>query len=141
MDKPKVTEIYSIGHSNRSSEEFVSILKEYKIKLIFDIRRFPVSKWGWFKKEKLKEILEENGVKYEYIGDLLGGFRKGGYVSYMETDAFKRGIEKIMRVAKRKRIAIMCTEKLFFKCHRRFISLYLQKLGVRVAHIIDRKKT
>lgn len=68
--------IFSIGHSNRTLDEFLRILKKYGIELVMDVRRFSTSKWGWFKKENLQEALNGRDISYEYLGDLLGGFPK-----------------------------------------------------------------
>ena len=64
--------IFSIGHSNRTLDEFLQILKKYGIELLVDVRHFPTSKWEWFKKESLREALKERNIGYEYLGDLLG---------------------------------------------------------------------
>jgi len=101
------------------------------------VRRFPTSKWEWFKRENLEKALRENGILYEYLGDLLGGFRKGGYERYMKTEAFKSGIERLLKLAEGRRVAIMCVERIVFRCHRRFISRYLQQFGVKVIQILD----
>jgi len=64
--------IFSIGHSSRTLQEFLRILKEYGIQLVVDVRRFPASKWEGFKKESLQEALNRRNIRYEYLGDLLG---------------------------------------------------------------------
>jgi uncharacterized protein (DUF488 family) len=116
------------------------LLKENEIQVVVDVRRFPTSKWEWFKRENLEKTLASNGIKYEYLGHLLGGFRKGGYVRYMETEQFKEGVSKLLELAGKFKVAMMCVEKIVFKCHRRFISRYLQQRGIRVIHIVDRGK-
>ncbi len=133
--------IYTIGHSNRSQEEFVLLLKTYKIKKVVDVRRFPTSKIQYFNKENLQKILKREGIKYTYLGNQLGGYRKEGYRDYMETSMFKEGLKKLEETAEKSETAIMCTEKLPWKCHRKHISMMLQKKGWVVTHIIDRQKT
>lgn len=135
-------QIYTIGHSNRGIEEFINLLKENKINLLVDIRRFPVSKkFPHFEKENLKEKLENKGIKYVWMGEFLGGFRKEGYIKYMETKNFKKGISELINLNKlNKKVVIMCKEKLWFKCHRKFISIYLKQKNYKIIHIIDKNK-
>ena len=134
-------EIYTIGHSNRTFKEFLEVLEAYKIKILVDIRRFPISKkFPHFNKENLEKALPAIGISYIYLGKELGGFRKGGYQAYMETKEFKEGLEKLLTFALKARTAIMCTEKYFGKCHRRYISNELAKLGYKLIHIFDKTK-
>ncbi len=87
-------------------------------------------------------LLAERGIRYEYLGDLLGGYRKGGYVAYMKTREFEKGVGKLLRIMKKGRTAVMCSEKVPWKCHRWFLSSYLlEKKGVKVVHIIDKDRT
>jgi len=133
-------EIFTIGHSTRSLEEFLSLLKHFKISILVDVRRFPTSKLEHFKKEKLEELLKREGIEYIYLGKELGGYRKGGYKSYTKTKEFKDGIEKLLKVAEKGRTAVMCAEKWVFRCHRRYIAEELVRRGIRVIHIIDKGK-
>jgi len=132
--------IFTIGHSNRTLDEFLHILQKYGVELIVDVRRFPTSKWEWFKKENLREELNKRSISYEYLGDLLGGFRKGGYGKHMKTQEFKKGLKRVKEFARNHRVAIMCSEKIVFKCHRRFIARPLQRRGIRVVHIVDSER-
>ncbi len=134
-------EIYTIGTSTRSLEEFIEILKNYKIKIAVDVRSFPKSRrFPYFNKEELSKSLESRGIKYVYLGKELGGFRKGGYEKHMETDEFKKGIEILENLAQKEKTVFFCCEKLYFKCHRRFISLALLQKGWKVYHIIDKNR-
>jgi len=135
-----VVNIWTIGTSTRSIEEFIEILKKYEIELLVDIRRFPTSRFDHFKKENLERYLEGEGIKYVHLEE-LGGYRRGGYEKYMESDNFKKGLEKLLELAKGGRTAIMCAELLFFRCHRRYLSDKLVELGNNVTHIIDGKRT
>ena len=134
-------EIYTIGTSNRDLDEFIHILKSFDIELIVDVRRFPTSKFEYFKKENLEIALRKNDIRYRYLGDLLGGFREGGYQNYMENEDFKRGLEQLLSLAERHRVAILCREKFPWKCHRWLISKRLTEEGYKVIHILDEKKT
>ena len=134
--------IYTIGHSNRELTTLMKILSKYDVKVILDVRRFPTSrKYPWFNKENLEKRLGEMGIKYIWLGDSLGGYRKGGYNEYMKTEEYGIGIKKLINIASSKTSAIMCSEKLWFRCHRRFISDTLVEKGFEVIHIIDENKT
>jgi uncharacterized protein (DUF488 family) len=125
--------IYTVGTSNCSIEEFIEILKTYRIKTVIDVRSFPVSKkFPHFSKDSLSKILNNEGFDYIYLGRELGGFRKGGYEAYMNTEEFKNGIEKLEEIADKSLSVFFCAEKLFFRCHRRFISEILSERGWRV---------
>ncbi len=132
--------IYTIGHSNRTINELLLILKNYNIKTVVDVRRFPKStKNPQFNKEELEKQLKRHGIKYYWLGEELGGYRKGGYQEYMKTKDYLKGIQKLLELVESSNgnIALMCSEKLWFKCHRRFIADTLVNLGYRVIHIIE----
>ncbi len=133
-------EIWTIGTSNRSLEEFLSLLKAYQIEEIVDVRRFPTSKHKRFKQENLKASLNQSGIEYYHVTE-LGGYRKGGYKKYMETEEFEKGLLYVEKLAASKKIAIMCAELLFLRCHRRFIADALKLRGHVVIHIIDEKRS
>ena len=130
--------IWTIGHSNRSKEEFLNLLREHSIEVLADIRSFPTSKIEHFKKENLEKWLPENGVEYVWLGKELGGYRKSGYKRHMRTKLFREGVQKLLEIAKRKRTCMMCMEKNPKYCHRRFLSAYLERKGVEVIHIIEK---
>ncbi|MFQ5761887.1 MAG: DUF488 family protein, partial [Candidatus Bathyarchaeia archaeon] len=104
--------IYTVGHSNRDIAAFLELLKEFRVNLLVDIRRFPTSKWEWFRRENLHNALEDEGIRYEYFGDMLGGFRKGGYPQHMKTPEFQRGVEALMNLARGSTVAVMCAERI-----------------------------
>ncbi len=132
---PKCEKIFTVGHSNRGVEDFIKILKDAKVEVVVDVRRFPRSKFEHFNRENLESILKKNGIDYYYLGEKLGGFRKGGYENYTKTEEFEKGIEELIKIAQEKLTAIMCAEKLFFRCHRRFIAKRLEELGFEVIHL------
>jgi len=135
--------VYTIGHSNRSISEFIHLLKSYGISAVVDVRRFPSSKRvPWFNRDVLERALVENNVKYYWLGDLLGGFRREGYLEYMRKEEFRRGLSELLTIiSKEEKVAIMCRERLWFKCHRRFIADELARRGYEVVHIIDEKRS
>jgi len=135
--------IFTVGHSNRDLEEFLNILKHYNINCLVDVRRFPSSKrFPHFNKNNLKHALLKKDIDYYFLGNELGGFRKGGYENYIKSDKFKTGMKKLLKISRKRkcRTVIMCTELLFFKCHRRYISDVLTKLGYEVVHVFDKKR-
>lgn len=134
--------MYTVGHSTRSLEEFVELLKHYGITLLIDIRRFPSSKkFPWFTREFLAEALNKAGIQYRWLGEDLGGYRTGGYKAHQKTAAYRRGIEEVKRLAKTETVALMCAELLWFRCHRRFVSDTLVREGFEVVHLYDLKRT
>ncbi len=133
--------VYTLGTSKRGEEEFIKILKKYKIETIFDVRRFPTSQFPHFQRERLEEICQREGVEYIYSGKELGGYRKGGYQNWMKGEEFKRGISLIREKAKGKTVCLLCAERVPFFCHRRFIAQELERKGVSVVHIMEIDKT
>lgn len=135
--------VYTIGHSNRSLEEFIKILKFHKINVLVDVRRFPTSRIApHFKRENLENKLPTHNIKYIWLGDLLGGYRSGGYKEYMDSEEFNRGLKKLIEIITNSKgyVALMCSERLWFKCHRRFIANKLVEKGFEVIHIIDKER-
>jgi len=93
---PQAVMVYTIGHSNRPFKEFLEVLRAYGIGVVVDIRRFPKSRVVlWSESGTLRELLEAEGILYFWLGDLLGGFRKGGYRAYMETENYRKGLERL----------------------------------------------
>ncbi len=147
-------EVLTIGHSNRSMEDFHALLQEFQIGALVDIRRFPSSrKFPHFNRGSLQEELAGNQIGYSWIESLGGrrhsasgqvspnegleniGFRS--YADHMLTEEFRSGIEGLLGIARCQRTAVMCAEKLFWSCHRRLLSDYLYAQGVAVQHILE----
>ncbi len=132
--------IYTIGHGSRSKEVFLKLLRKHTIQILVDVRRWPTSKTEHFKLDYLKEWLPKAGIKYVWLGDRLGGYRKGGYRAYTESEAFKEGLRYLLELAKKDRVCIMCLEVGPSSCHRRFITEKLFEIGYEVVHIISENK-
>jgi uncharacterized protein (DUF488 family) len=133
-------QIYTLGTSNRPLDEFLEILKQYKIEVVIDVRRWPTSRlFPHFKKENLESALKENGIEYFHF-EKLGGFRKGGYLSYTKTKEFNEALENLIRFAKKKNVLLICAEKFPWKCHRAFIAQELENKEIKVIHIITKEK-
>ena len=152
-----IRRIWTIGHSTRKIDVFTSLLEEYGIRLLVDVRSLPGSKrYPHFNKEALTKSLQEHGIRYEHFAE-LGGRRKPrpdsrntvwrnasfrGYADYMETAEFRKGVERLLDLANEVGpTAIMCAEAVWWRCHRGLISDYLRADGVGVIHITDAKKT
>lgn len=134
--------IWTIGHSTRSFEDLISLLKQYNIDKLVDVRRFPSSKkFPHFNQKSLQLQLPDYEISYVWLGDDLGGFRKGGYIEYIQTKSFKEGLNRLLTIAKSGRTAIMCAEIVWFRCHRRWIAEQLVMAEHEVIHIIDDKRT
>jgi uncharacterized protein (DUF488 family) len=133
--------IYTLGSSNRSPGEFRGLLEAFAIQVVVDVRRFPTSRFEHFKQENLAALLRENGIGYLYLGAELGGYRRGGYESFMASEQFTDGLERLEEAAKTRKAVILCSERLPWRCHRRFISRQLMQRGWRVGHVIDEKRS
>jgi len=130
--------IYTLGTSTRSPDEFLELLKSHGVKVVVDVRRFPTSRFEHFHRERLAGLLQEAGISYIYMGQELGGYRRGGYRLFTTTTEFQEGVRNLARVARQQTTAIVCAERFPWRCHRRFISFELEKRGWEVTHIIDR---
>lgn len=142
--------IYTIGLGNKSIEELIGEIRKHNIEYVIDIRSKPYSKYNpHHNKETLSNDLEKAGMKYLYLGNLLGGLpddqscytadRKIDYEKVKEKEFFKTGLSRIVNADKKGiKIVMMCSEKEPAKCHRsKMIGVELQKLGIEVCHIVD----
>lgn len=144
--------IWTIGHSTRSFDDFSALLKSFNIELIADIRNYPGSRrYPHFNKEALEISLPENNIDYIHLKE-LGGRRKPrpdsintawrnaafrGYADYMETDEFKESVKQLETMALKKRTAYMCSEAVWWRCHRSMVSDHLKAEGWKVMHIMS----
>ncbi len=151
-----IMKIWTVGHSTRSGEELVQILLAHKIEVLVDVRTFPGSRrYPQFNRDTLAESLRAAGIEYKHEGR-LGGRRTPrpdshntawrnaqfrGYADHMETEQFKNGVRELLELAANKRVAVMCAEAVWWRCHRSLIADYLKAEGHEVVHIIDEKKT
>lgn len=129
--------IYSIGHGNAAIGDFFARLQKHDIAVLCDVRRFPDSaRQLHFQRQPLRQTLMKNGIRYEFLGDLLGGFRDGGYPGYMASTTFQDGFDQLVKIAGYERAAFLCAEFDPRQCHRRFIAERLQNAGFHVLHIL-----
>lgn len=144
--------IWTIGHSTRSIEEFLTILGAHGVETIVDVRRFPGSKrLPQFGSVALESVLAERSLGYQWIGELGGrrqsdpespndGWRHAAfraYADHMTTEEFAAGLFELEMIAQGSRSAIMCAEVLWWRCHRRLIADALTSLRYDVRHIRD----
>ncbi len=109
---------------------FVSLLKEHDISFVVDIRRFPKSSAFEYNRENLVAKLPEFGIRYVFMGDMLGGLRRGGYRKHMQSDIYKDGINRLIALAKEGNVVLMCKERSDSGCHRRYIVETLKSLNI-----------
>jgi uncharacterized protein (DUF488 family) len=152
MKEPEKKIIWTIGHSTRTIDELIAMLQSFRIELVADVRSYPGSRrYPHFNKDALEISLAKENIQYVHLKD-LGGRRKPradsknttwrndafrGYADYMETDAFKKAIEQMQLLASKQRTAYMCSEAVWWRCHRSLISDYLKSIGWTVMHIMD----
>jgi uncharacterized protein (DUF488 family) len=139
--------VYTIGHSNHGMRELLDLLRMHRIEEVVDVRSRPVSGYcPHFDKRRLQVFLEKAGLAYSYLGRELGGMpedpdlRDGqGRVRYerlRETPVFKKGLERLLQIAKERRPVLMCAEENPARCHRCLaIGASLTDRGVAVLHI------
>lgn len=149
-------EIWTIGHSTRSIEGFVGLLAENGIEVVADVRRYPGSrKFPHFNPEPLAKALQVAGIAYEHFPSLGGrrtprpdspytiwrneAFR--GYADYMDTGEFQKALSRLMRLARGRRVATLCSEAVWWRCHRSMIADALKSRGWLVYHIMGAGKT
>ncbi len=148
--------IWTIGHSTRPSEEFLGLLSAAQIQAIADVRSFPGSrKYPQYGKDALSATLAAHAVDYHWL-QALGGRRRAspdspntawrnasfrGYADYMSSDEFEHGLVHLLNIASKARTAIMCSEAVWWRCHRSMIADALCVRGVEVVHILDAKHT
>ena len=144
-------QILTIGHSTHGGERFLALLRGPRVGLLCDVRRYPGSRrHPQFNADALGAALERAGIGYEALGNELGGRRRPGpdsrnagwrvpgfraYADHMGSAEFQAGLERLEKLAHRRRTAIMCAEGAWRRCHRRLISDALAARGWRVLHI------
>ena len=111
--------VFTVGYEGRSFAGFVALLREHSIDVVVDVRRYPRSKVPEYGRESLGRSLPLVGLSYVFLGDLLGGFRPGGYPNYMASDAYQSGIQRLLELAREQNVVLMCKERDELRCHRK----------------------
>ena len=154
-DDSRMSPVRTIGHGNRSAEEFVGLLVGAGVRRLVDVRAVPVSRrHPQFTREALERALGAAGIGYEWEGPALGGRRRPApgsphlalhspafraYADYMSSAAFKGGLERLVGLARAEALAIVCAERLPWQCHRFLVSDALVARGVAVEHLVDER--
>lgn len=147
---------FTIGHSNRSLEEFVGLLRGAEIGLVADIRTIPKSRANpQFNEDTLPGSLAAFEIAYERIAT-LGGLRGKSktiaegvndfwtnesfhnYADYALSDEFRAGLGRLIEDGRKHRSAMMCSEAVWWRCHRRIVADHLIARGETVFHIIGK---
>jgi uncharacterized protein (DUF488 family) len=142
--------VHTVGHSTRSLEELVDLLRAFDITILIDIRTIPRSRRNpQFNAEALEAELPARGIRYAQLKE-LGGLRRPrpdspnagwrnesfrGYADYMQSEGFERGLERLQELAGEGRAAIMCAEAVPWRCHRSLVADALTARGAHVEHI------
>lgn len=143
--------LLTVGHGTASREEFAALLKRARIQLIVDVRSVPGSRrHPQFGRRELEEWIPSEGIRYSWEPE-LGGFRRPaadsrnvalrhpsfrGYADYMASDQFRPALQRVLADAAQHRVAIMCAETLWYRCHRRLIADAAAVLcGATVLHL------
>lgn len=144
--------VHTIGHSTRSVDEFIRILKSFGIQLLADIRTVPRSRRNpQYDQQALRELLIANRTAYIHLPD-LGGLRRPkkdsintawenasfrGYADYMQTDEFAAAIDNLISLAAQNTTVIMCAEAVPWRCHRSLVGDALLVRGIDVIDIFS----
>lgn len=142
--------VWSIGHSTHELDEFVALLRQHEIAALADIRTVPKSRrHPHFRSDSLARTMPERGIAYTHL-KRLGGFRRAvedspntawrnasfqGYADYAMTEEFADGLAELRHLAETERTAMMCSEALWWRCHRRLVADRLVAAGDTVLHI------
>jgi len=143
--------VFTVGHSTRSAEELIALLREAGVERLVDVRRFPGSRrHPQFGREALAASLAAAGIEYLHAPDLGGrraprpnspntGWRVAafrGYADYMDAPEFQAALARLAAAAAERPTAILCAEAVPWRCHRRLIADALVARGVEVVHLL-----
>ncbi|MCX9026413.1 MAG: DUF488 domain-containing protein [Candidatus Methanoperedens sp.] len=150
----KDTVVFTIGHSTRTLDAFISLLQVHSVTMVVDIRTVPRSRHNpQFNNETLPGNLRNAGIGYTHMAG-LGGLRHArkdspdtgwhnlsfrGFADYMQTEEFEKNLEELIRLATSGQIVLMCAEAVPWRCHRSLIADALLVRGIRVEHIMSMK--
>jgi uncharacterized protein (DUF488 family) len=144
--------VLTIGHSTRTIEEFIRLLRAHAISRVVDVRTVPRSRHNpQFNRDTLPASLKKTGIGYTHLAELGGlrhttrdslntGWRNAsfrGYADYMQTPEFQQAVKQLIKLANQDRIAIMCAEAVPWRCHRSLIADALLVRGIRSEDIMS----
>lgn len=148
--------IFTVGHSTRTIEVFIELLRAYSVRQLIDVRAFPRSRQNpQFNSDALSATLQNAGIQYMHFRELGGrrrartdspntGWRNAsfrGYADYMQTPEFAAGLKRLIEAAEIKPTAIMCAEAVPWRCHRSLIADALTVAGFRVEEIMSKTRS
>jgi uncharacterized protein (DUF488 family) len=155
MNDARGLTIWTVGHSSRPWEEFLALLQSEQIEVVIDVRRHAGSrKHPQYGPEQLPAALNAEGIDYVAIPE-LGGRRRPradspntawrnpsfrGYADHMSTEEYARGRTCMLQIAAERRAALLCSEAVWWRCHRSLIADDLKAAGAKVLHIMARGK-
>ena len=128
--------VYTVGYGSLSKDDLRDLFKQYGIEFVADIRRWPTSKLRDFQQRYLGKWLHDAGIRYAWMGRLLGGRRGGGYRNHVKDRKFTRGVDHLATLGNKYRTCLLCVESSPRRCHRRFVADMLEERGVTVYHIV-----
>jgi uncharacterized protein (DUF488 family) len=149
------SKIYTIGHSTRSIDEFMGMLRDFNIRKLIDVRTIPKSRFNpQYNQEDLAKSLTKEKIDYQHMAGLGGlrhakkdsinlGWRNAsfrGYADYMQTEEFQSSLQELIKEAHKKTVAIMYAEAVPWRCHRSLISNALLLHGLDVRDIMGSQK-
>ena len=151
--------IFTAGHSTLQPEAFLELLRGGPVDTVWDVRSYPVSHWTWFRREELERRLPEAGIAYRWVRE-LGGRRgrppahsvespgaadaddsrwhESGFVNYqwhMTTPEFFAAVDELVGLGRRRNVAVLCAEGVWWRCHRSMIADYLVAAGEDAVHL------
>ncbi|GBF79872.1 DUF488 domain-containing protein [Aphanothece sacrum] len=144
-------ELYTIGHSDHSLEDFIKLLKQHHITAVADVRSHPYSRYlSHFNKSELQASLEKENITYVFLGQELGARPnnencyingKAVYEKIANTALFQEGIQRVLKGVKKYRVALMCAEKDPLTCHRTIlVCQQLNSYNLEIKHILPTGK-
>jgi uncharacterized protein (DUF488 family) len=144
--------VLTIGHSTRTLDDFLRVLRAHGVEEVVDVRTIPRSRRNpQFNRETLPVSLEAAGIGYRHLAG-LGGLRRAhpdsintawrnasfrGYADYMQTPEFEASLEALIELARRHQVALVCAEAVPWRCHRSLIADALLVRGIPVEHILS----
>lgn len=147
--------LWTIGHSTKTLEELIGLLQAHQIDMLVDVRSTPYSRMcPQFNREEFEASLRQAKIHYTHLAQLGGrrgaikdvspllnaGWQQASfrhYADYALTKPFQEGLRELIELAKKRRVAIMCAEAVWWRCHRRIITDYLLARRVKVWHIMS----
>lgn len=147
--------LFTVGHSNRTIEAFIDTLRADEIELVVDVRRLPGSRrYPQFDEDALRSSLAAEGIDLARNAALTGRrpvshdvpfetnalWRNRSFHNYADhalSDEFRGGLAELRRAGRERRTSVMCSEAVWWRCHRRIIADHLLAHGEQVIHLMD----